>query len=71
MKRRSAVEPIIGHLKEDHRMGRNYLAHRAGDAVNAVLAAAEYNFSLLIRWLRLLLLKILRRLFAARRFNPT
>ena len=30
---------MIGHLKAEHRMGRNYLAHRAGDAVNAVLAA--------------------------------
>jgi IS5 family transposase len=71
MKRRSAVEPVIGHLKDDHRMGRNYLAHRAGDAANAVLAAAGYNFSLLIRWLRLLLPQILGRLTAAAYFNPT
>ena len=28
-----------GHLKDDHRMGRNYLAHSSGDAINAVLAA--------------------------------
>jgi IS5 family transposase len=59
MRRRSAVEPVIGHLKAEHRMGRNYLAQRAGDAANAVLAAAGYNFSLLLRWLRLLLLQIL------------
>jgi IS5 family transposase len=70
MRRRSAVEPVIGHLKDDHRMGRNYLAHRAGDAANAVLAAAGYNFSLLIRWLRLLLRQILRQLFAALQLNP-
>src|SRR5215203_1008919 len=38
-RRRSAVEPTIGHLKNEHRMGRNYLAGRAGDAANAVLAA--------------------------------
>jgi IS5 family transposase len=38
MRRRSAVEPVIGHLKADHRMGRNFLAHRAGDAMNAILA---------------------------------
>jgi hypothetical protein len=44
LRRRAAIEPVIGHLKADHRMGRNYLAHRAGDAVNAVLAAAGYNF---------------------------
>lgn len=59
MRRRSAVEPVIGHLKSNHRMERNYLAHRAGDAVNAVLAAAGYNFSLLLKWLRLLLFAII------------
>jgi IS5 family transposase len=59
MKRRSAVEPVIGHLKAEHRMERNYLAHRSGDAINAVLSAAGYNFRLLIRWLRFLLRLIL------------
>jgi IS5 family transposase len=59
MRRRSAVEPVIGHLKAEHRMGRNYLAHRAGDAANAVLAAAGYNFRLLLRWLRFLFFRIL------------
>jgi IS5 family transposase len=55
MRRRAAVEPVIGHTKNEHRMDRNYLAHRHGDANNAILAAVGYNFSLLIRWLRLLL----------------
>jgi transposase, IS5 family len=59
MRRRSAVEPVIGHLKSEHRMGRNYLAHRAGDAINPLLAAAGYNFRILIRWLRLFLFAIL------------
>jgi IS5 family transposase len=54
LRRRSAVEPVIGHLKADHRMERNYLAHKTGDAANAVLAAAGYNFRLLLRWLALL-----------------
>jgi IS5 family transposase len=58
-KRRAAVEPVIGHLKDDHRMGRNYLAHSSGDAINAVLAAVGYNFRRLIAWLRFLLLRIL------------
>ena len=58
-KRRSAIEPVIGHLKNGHRMGRNYLAHSSGDAINAVLAAAGYNFRRLIAWLTLLLLRIL------------
>jgi len=43
LRRRSAVEPCIGHLKSEHRMGRNHLAHPLGDAANAVLAAAGYN----------------------------
>ena len=64
MRRRAAVEPVIGHLKEDHRMDRNYLAHRHGDLNNAVLAAAGYNFRRLIRWLRILLRLFLAALFA-------
>jgi|SRR5579871_1312950 len=51
MKRRAAVEPVIGHLKAEHRMGRNYLKGPEGDRINAVLAAAGFNFSLLLRWL--------------------
>jgi len=55
MRRRSAVEPVIGHIKNGHRMDRNYLAGPQGNAINAVLAAAGYNFRLLLNWLRLLL----------------
>jgi len=51
MKRRAAVEPVIGHVKAEHRMDRNYLKGRLGDRINAVLAAAGYNFGLLLRWL--------------------
>jgi IS5 family transposase len=64
LRRRSAVEPVIGHLKDDHRMGRNYLWHRSGDATNAILAAVGYNFRRLIQWLRLLLSQILARIIA-------
>jgi IS5 family transposase len=64
MRRRAAVEPVIGHLKAEHRMGRNYLKGPEGDRNNAVLAAAGYNFSLLLRWLaellRALILKLVR-----------
>ena len=70
MRRRSAVEPVIGHLKSEHRMGRNYLSDRQGDAINAVLAAAGYNFSLLIRWLRLLLHQFLAALIGELLLNP-
>jgi IS5 family transposase len=59
MRRRAAVEPVIGHLKDDHRMRRNHLKGRQGDRINAVLAAAGYNFSLLLRWFRSLLRTLL------------
>jgi IS5 family transposase len=65
LRSRSAVEPVIGHLKAEHRMGRNYLGFPRGDATNAVLAAAGYNFRRLIWWLRLLLRQILITLGAA------
>jgi hypothetical protein len=52
------VEPVIGHLKAEHRMGRNHLAHAQGDAINAVLAAAGYNFRRLLAWLAFLLAAI-------------
>ena len=65
LRRRSAVEPVIGHLKAEHRMDRNYLWYRRGDAANAVLAATGYNFRRLIRWLRLLLRQILIALIPA------
>jgi transposase, IS5 family len=70
LRRRSAVEPVIGHLKAEHRMGRNYLWHRHGDASNAILAAVGYNFRRLIQWLKLLLLQILTRLIARLQLAP-
>ncbi len=70
LRRRSAVEPVIGHLKSEHRMGRNYLWHRQGDATNAVMAAVGYNFRRLIRWLSLLLFEILSRLSLELRLSP-
>ncbi len=51
LRRRSAVEPVIGHAKAEHRMGRNFLKGTHGDAANAVLAAAGYNFRRLLAWL--------------------
>jgi IS5 family transposase len=52
------------------RRGVNYLWHRKGDATNAVLAAAGYNFRRLIRWLRLLLRQILAATFPQPLINP-
>jgi transposase, IS5 family len=55
LRRRAAVEPVIGHMKNEHRMNRNYLAGSPGDANNAILAAIGYNFARLLVWLRQLL----------------
>jgi len=70
MKRRAAVEPVIGHMKQDHGMDRNYLAHSTGDAISAVLAAAGYNFRRLLNWLRLLLAWIIGTLRASKALQP-
>ena len=48
IKRRNAIEPTIGHMKSDNRMGRNYLKGADGDQINAILAAAGYNMRKLI-----------------------
>ena len=50
MKRRAAVEPGIGHLKQEHRMDRNRLKGTLGDRINAILSAAGMNFRKLQRW---------------------
>jgi len=70
LRRRSAIEPVIGHLKAEHRMGRNYLWYRRGDAANAVLAAVGYNFRRLIRWLSILWRLVLSALLAALQSVP-
>ena len=62
-RRRAAIEPVIGHGKDEHRIGRNYLAHAEDDAINVVLAAAGYNFRRLIKWLDRFLLFILAWLY--------
>lgn len=41
--KRAGIEPVIDHLKSDHRMMRNYLKGTLGDAVNTLIAAAAYN----------------------------
>lgn len=51
MKHRAAVEPVIGHLKSDKRMGRNYLGGVLGNKVNATLSGAGYNFRKLLKLL--------------------
>ncbi len=47
-KRRAAIEPKIGHLKSDHRMGRNFLKGALGDRINALLAGIGANIRKLL-----------------------
>ena len=49
---RAGIEPIIGHLKQDHRMGRNYLLDEIGDKTNTLLAAAGFNLRKMLRRLK-------------------
>ena len=61
-KRRSAIEPVIGHMKQDNRMDRNYLKGTDGDKMNALLAACGFNVRKIMRALLWLLFKELERL---------
>lgn len=50
-KRRAAIEPKIGHLKQDHRLSRNFYKGIKGDNINVMLAAAAMNFKRMInKW---------------------
>jgi IS5 family transposase len=53
IKRRSAIEPTIGHMKSDGKLDRNWLKGRLGDAIHAILCGAGHNIRLLLRRLRL------------------
>jgi len=53
LKRRNAIEPIIGHLKNDGLLGRNYLKGELGDALHAILCGAGHNIRLILRQLRI------------------
>ena len=48
-RRRAGIEPVIGHLKSDHRLKRNFLKGFAGDQINLLMAAAAFNFK---KWMR-------------------
>jgi len=65
LRRRAAIEPVIGHMKAEGHLGRCYLKGRDGDAANAVLTAVGYNFRRILAWLRALLCLILAALWPA------
>ena len=56
--KRAGIEPTIGHLKSDYRLGRNFYKGVVGDAVNVLLAAAAYNFKRAMKALGCMLHKI-------------
>jgi IS5 family transposase len=53
IRRRSAIEPAIGHMKSDGKLGRNWLKGALGDAIHAVLCGAGHNLRMILRKLRL------------------
>lgn len=59
LRRRNAIEPIIGHAKADGLLERNHLRGAEGDAINAILVAAGHNLRLLIAWFAAVLRAIL------------
>lgn len=61
--RRSAIEPVIGHVKAEHRMERNYLRGRLGDELDVIFAAAGFNFRKLLRVFARFLYRIFKRAF--------
>lgn len=65
-RKRAGIEPIIGHLKSDHRLGRNFLKGLAGDQINLMMAAAAFN---LRKWMNDPLLLRLIAEAVARRFS--
>ena len=64
LRRRSAIEAVIGHCKTDGHLDRNFLKGRLGDQINAVMTAVGYNFRLILRWLRNILCQIIAAIMA-------
>lgn len=65
LRRRSAIEAVIGHAKTDGHLDRNFLHGRDGDRANAVLSAIGYNLRLILRWFRKILCKMIAAIWAA------
>jgi IS5 family transposase len=67
LRRRSAIEAVIGHMKTDGHLDRNFLHGRHGDHANAVLTAVGYNLRLVLKWMRAILRKIFSAILATLR----
>lgn len=70
LRRRSAIEAVIGHMKAEGHLGRCYLKGRAGDAANVKLSAVGYNLRLVLAWLRTILRLVLIALLQTSAIRP-
>ena len=62
-RRRASIEPIIGHLKQDHRLLRNYLKGVEGDMINTLLAGAAFNMMKMLRKIREAIIFVFNQIF--------
>ena len=65
LRRRSAIEAVIGLCKTDGHPGRSFLHRRLGERINAVMSAVGYDLRLILKWLGKLLCKIIAAIWAA------
>ncbi len=68
-KKRAAIEPVIGHLKTDHRLGRNFYKGIVGDNINIMLAAAGFNFKRMMNKWKLSYCQFFQELFSLLEFE--
>ncbi len=66
LKRRSAIEPEIGHMKSDGHLDRCFLKGTEGDAMNIMLVAAGHNLRKILNWLRYLFVRFLQSLLISK-----
>jgi IS5 family transposase len=52
LKSRTSIEPVIGHIKNDHRLGRNFLLGKLGDKINAILSGCAFNLNKILNYLK-------------------
>ena len=64
LKRRQSIEPVIGHMKQDGKLGRNYLRGITGNEINAILSGAGFNIRTILNKINLILEDLSRRLLS-------
>jgi len=70
LKRRSSIEPIIGHLKSEHRLDRNRLKGTEGDALNVILSGSSFNLKKIMNRIFFWLLALIKNLGPEPKFQP-